>query len=178
MIAMAAVWIGLLLWLPKEGSSQIPTVCSTASHLTNMTCCPDDCGQAEGHGQCEDIPLPSTFSMASTDVRHNWPHYFTRACKCSGNYYGVDCSRCKYGYFGDNCEQKQVLARKSVQDLTAAEWSDYAEILKMARSYNSGYIVVLSETQPGTADLETADIDLYDFFVWQHHYSSKDNPGM
>ncbi len=52
---------------------------------------------------CVDLGLQH--DMESLNVRGNWPHYFTRACSCTGNYSGVDCSRSKYRHFGANCEK-------------------------------------------------------------------------
>ena len=70
--------------------------------------------------------------------------------------------------------KKQVLPRKSIQELTDSEWREYIEILNMTRSYNSGYKVVLGEYIPGTTNIDMSDINLYDLFVWQHHFASKD----
>ena len=113
--------------------------------------------------------------MNTNDVRGNWPHYFTKACKCLNNFAGVNCSRCKYGYYGNNCDKKQVLNRYSTQSLTDQQWVKYIDILRAARTYDSGYTIVLNERKPGTTDLETTNISLYDMFVWLHHFAAKDS---
>ncbi len=154
-------------------SSQIPTACSDPDSLQNLTCCPNNCGADESRGSCVDLGL--RHNMESLDVRGNWPHYFTRACSCTGNYSGVDCSRCKYGHFGTNCEKYAVISRRPIHLLTGEEWTNYTNILKMSRTRDSGYEIVLDQYRPGTVDIETADIDLYDFFVWLHHFAAKDS---
>ncbi len=167
--------IAVVTLLPQIVDSQIPTVCTDAESLENMECCPDDCGAATGRGRCDDIDLPQDFNMLSTDVRSNWPHYFTRACSCNGNYGGFDCSRCTNGYYGDNCENNAILPRTSIQSLTPEEWTVYIETLKMARTADSRYSVILQEAQPGTPNLSKREVTIYQLFVWLHHYTAKDS---
>ena len=172
MVAICAAIAALSL---QNVNSQIPTECADQVSLDTLTCCPNGCGESDNRGECMDIDFAERpHDMTTTDVRRNWPHYFTRACKCSGNYGGVDCSRCKYGYYGATCDQKEVLARSSIQELDDEEWAEYIDIIRETRTFNSGYKIVLGEYVPGTTDFETADIDLYDFFVWAHHYTAKD----
>lgn len=171
-----AVCICILAVFAEKGHSQIPTICANEDDFTGSICCPNDCGE---HGECVDVQLPTHFDPNSTDVRSNWPHYFNRTCKCDENYFGVNCSRCKYGHFGENCMEKEVIARKSVQDLTPAEWRDYINIIKMTRNYDSGYVVITGETTKPTcsppSDSIKYDVKLYNFFAWLHHYAAKDN---
>ena len=166
-ISLAAIFQGV--------SAQIPAACANEESLWTLTCCPNECREADGRGVCEDIDLPDHYNMTSSDVRANWPHYFTRACRCTGNYWGYDCSRCKYGYYGEDCSQNQTRPRDSIQQLTDEEWCDYIQILKWTRNHPSGHVVVLNEAQPGNTDIQTQPIHLYDLFVWLHHYAAKDN---
>ena len=164
-----------VLFLLQGVNSQIPAACTDAVSLQTLTCCPNQCGANEGRGVCANLDLPPNYSTTSTDARENWPHYFTRGCKCNKNYGGYDCSACKYGYYGTTCNQTQVLPRKSIQQLTEQEWRDYIEILKMARSYPSGYKIVLGKYAPGTTNIEMSNITLYNLFIWQHHFAAKDS---
>ena len=174
-------WIFLLFTAAiirsPQGSAQIPVACLSESSLQGKTCCPNECGQDQGRGLCMDIDLPANYDEDSRDVRYNWPHYFTRACSCTGNYAGVDCSRCKYGYYGSACSQKEVLPRKSLQDFSDEEWTDYINTLKMTRTHDSGYGVVVGEYPPGTsaADMKMVNLSLYNLLVWRHHYAVKDS---
>ena len=69
-----------VLFLLQSVDSQIPVACTDAERLRTLTCCPSQCGANEGYGECADLDLPPNYSMTSTDVRENWPHYFTRGC--------------------------------------------------------------------------------------------------
>ena len=67
--------------MPQCTVGQIPTVCADEDSLENLVCCPitDDgeCGVDANRGQCVDFNL-NGHRMDTTDVRANWPHYFTR----------------------------------------------------------------------------------------------------
>ena len=168
-----AVCLSLLALLPERVWSQIPSVCAKRDNFENSICCPDECGE---NGRCVDVQLPPAFDSSSSDVKGNWPHYFTRACKCFGNYHGVSCSRCKYGYFGETCTETEVIPRKSVLDLTAEDWSDYIKTIKMTRTYDSGYVVITSENPTGNsppAEDMKRNVSLYNLFVWVHNYAAR-----
>ena len=159
---------------PRIVLAQIPTVCARVDNLRNLECCPDKCGADNDRGTCAEIGIPH--NMTTTDVRSNWPHYFTRACNCSKNFAGVDCSRCKYGYYGNDCDKKQVLSRNSTPNLRDKPWwVKYYGILRATRTYVSGYTIVLNEREPGTTDLMTTTVSLYDLFVWLHHFAAKNS---
>ena len=73
--------------------------------------------------------------------------------------------------------KKQVLPRKNIMDLTDQEWTEYITILKMSRKYCSEYKIILDEVLPGTkiTGNQMREINLYDLFVWLHHYAAKNN---
>ena len=169
------IYLAAVTLILQRASAQIPADCADAQSLDTQTCCPNNCGEADGRGVCADVDLPGNYSISSPDARANWPHYFTRACRCTGNYWGYDCTRCKYGYYGEDCSQQQTLPRRSIQELTNEEWRDYIQILKWTRNHTSEYVVILNEAQPGNTDIQTQPIHLYDLFVWLHHYAAKDN---
>ena len=125
------------------------------------------------------LTLPPGYSNETTDVRSNWPHYFTQACQCNGNFGGYDCSRCRYGYYGEDCSKSQVLPRRSIHEYTDEDWNEFNEILNLAKMYQSEYTVILEEQEPGTSNHTMVNISVYDLFVWLHHYGAKDslNPG-
>ena len=69
-------------WLiPQCTVGQIPTACADNDSLENLRCCPTTadgvCGENANRGQCVDLIIDG-YSRNTTDVRANWPHYFTQ----------------------------------------------------------------------------------------------------
>ena len=163
--------------LSQLSSAQIPTACTNEDSLENLICCPTTedgvCGQDAGRGSC--VPLDfENYDNQTSDVRVNWPHYYTRICQCSSNFGGYDCSRCKFGYYGPDCSQFKVLPRTPVREFTDDDWEEYNDIIRMTRDYDSGYSAVLEESAPGNASIVTLPLKLYEYYVWVHHYTAKD----
>ena len=168
----------VLLGLVYRGSlAQIPTACADRQSLEQMTCCPVTadgvCGGEAGRGECASVNF-DRHSNDTTNVRVNWPHYHTRICKCNGNFGGYDCSRCKYGYYGRDCASRAIIPRKPVREFSEEEWQEFIAIIRMTKTWESDYKVVLEERVPGTADLNMTNASLYDMWVWFHHYAGKD----
>ena len=70
-------------WLiPQFTVGQIPTVCTNKLSLKTLTCCPTTvdgvCGANANRGRCVKLNTPIKIT---TNVRKNWPHYFTRVRK-------------------------------------------------------------------------------------------------
>lgn len=166
------------VFLSSVANAQIPTVCTDQNSLVNSVCCPVTadgvCGEDANRGTCISLNFPN-YNATTSDVRVNWPHYYTQICQCNGNFGGYDCSRCQFGYYGADCSQFQVLPRPPVRELSDSDWADYINIVRMTRSYNSGYSAVLTESLPGTADIPTVNLTVYEFYVWIHHYTAKDS---
>lgn len=163
--------------LLQSTSAQIPTVCSDADSLENTICCPTTtdgvCGENANRGQC--VSLATSPRNDTADVRANWPHYFTQICQCTGNYGGYDCSRCKFGYYGENCSQFQVLPRRPLRNYTDEEWSELNRILRLTKTYESDYVIILEEQVAGTSNQTMVNVSLYNLYVWIHHYGAKDS---
>lgn len=182
MSAVALLTAVLAAWLTVLTEAQIPTVCTDQNSLENSICCPSTadgiCGKSANRGDCVTLD-PYNYDDGSSDVRENWPHYFTQVCKCYGNFAGYDCSRCKFGYYGTYCQDFQVLPRPPARDLSDKDWADFAYLVKIAKTSDSGYSAVLEESLPGNASIPTAPLSIYDYYVWIHHYTSKDtiDPG-
>ena len=103
---------------------------------------------------------------------------WSQSCQCNGNYAGYDCSRCKFGHYGEDCSQSQVLPRLSIASYTDEDWEEFIDILRMLLTHDSGYVVILEESYPGNSDLVTSNITLYKLYVWLHHYASRDTAVM
>ena len=97
-----------------------------------------------------------------------------QVCQCKGDYSGYDCSRCTFGHYGPNCSQSEVLPRRPLASYTDDDWEDFIEIIQLMRSYDSGYVVILEESLPGSSSWLMRNITLYNLYVWLHQYASKD----
>lgn len=107
-------------------SAQFPRVCVTPEGLRSAQCCPspfglenDPCGASTGRGQCVDVSADARahgpqYPYDGRDDRERWPlRFFTRACRCNGNFSGFDCGRCRHGLTGDACEQRVPVGQRN-----------------------------------------------------------------
>ena len=101
--------------------------------------------------------------------------FTSQVCQCNGNYAGYDCSRCKFGHYGPDCSQSQVLPRPPVATYTDSDWAAFIDTIVQSRTFDSGYVAVLEEAVPGTTNLKMTNISLYKLFVWLHHFAAKDS---
>jgi tyrosinase len=158
-------------------TAQFPKDCMKPAILQTKRCCPDECGSQEGRGMCGRL---SVDLAEGSSVRDAWPYYFDHICICNDNFAGYNCSRCKYGYYGENCNNSIVVERRPISDYSPQEWEEYVNILNMTKLHPSDYMVFLEEpqlsTNPDLSQLPTSNVlMLYDLFVWQHHYPAKDS---
>ena len=180
MTPSVAVGVALLLavFAVRDAAAQIPTACADAESLSNLRCCPTTpegvCGADANRGACVTLDREG-FSTETTDVRLNWPHFYTQVCQCNGNFGGYDCSRCTFGYYGADCSQKQLLPRRPLRDFSEEDWSDFRDVLRLTRTYDPGYVVLQEESIPGNASIATTNVTLYGLYVWIHHYTAKDS---
>ena len=157
--------------------AQIPRVCAT----TGRTCCPvpevtgatTECGSNLGRGVCRSVSSKCNTEYTNDDYddpRRNWPSYFfDKICQCNGNYAGYDCSECKFGYEGNDCNTKSTLReRRNIMDMTDSEWEDYNNKIITAKNAEESRYVILVDDKP-------VNISLYNMFVWMHHYVAKNN---
>ncbi|XP_068121835.1 tyrosinase-like [Hyperolius riggenbachi] len=181
-----AIW---LLYL-SQVSGQFHRECVTSEALREKVCCPawdgSPCGELAGHGKCS-INTSSEHSSAPEDYHHSlydpscmddrmfWPHgHFKHYCQCYGNYSGYNCGQCKYGHYGDKCDQRKTLIRREIRSLHSKERMKFIRYLKMAKTTTSrDFVILVSEnrTRPETFGYKNASV--YDIFVWIHHYATK-----
>ena len=178
--------------------AQIPIPCANTESLGTRTCCPvpndltenaGPCGVNLNRGSCKNIAIPdSKFDPSETDARKNWPiQYFNMTCVCAERFGGVDCGECSYAYNDGTteCTQKTIRPRKSVSDMTDADWKQYRETLLKAKTSPSRYMIVPIDFTTHEALVESmideALVDsminptTYDLFTWMHHTAAKDN---
>ncbi|KAM6907518.1 LOW QUALITY PROTEIN: tyrosinase-like [Xenentodon cancila] len=179
--------VALLLCLVPT-YQQFPRLCATQEALRTKECCPvwegdgSACGARSGRGSCEDVrvsgqPDGPQYPFSGIDDREKWPLvFYNRTCQCAGNYMGFNCADCKFGYFGENCNERRESLRRNIFHLTRAERIRFVSYLNLAKQTISRDYVVLTgtyrEMQNGSNPM-FADVSVYDVFVWMHYYVSR-----
>ena len=112
------------------------------------------------------------------DFRYNWPaQIFTHVCKCKGNWAGYDCSRCKRGYNGTDCQNRTSVVRKSFLDLSPSEKNRIIEVFNMAKDMHmeSDFTVPIGPIGEKPSNTHSfISLPLYDIFVTFHYYTIRD----
>ena len=187
-----ALWMYVVLLLPcylvYKAGAQFPSSCTDHNSLTSKTCCPasaglsNPCG-APDRGECTEITVRNWTDKDThfkdfhkLDDRTNWPKlFYTKVCKCKGQFAGYDCSKCKFGYRGNDCtEKKQSLIRKDARKLTKVEKDNYMRVMNKSRYVTSDYKVATTfydDMKPNTTNF--VEVSIYDFYVWMHYYSAR-----
>lgn len=168
--------------------TQFPRVCVTAEGLRSAQCCPspnglgdDPCGASLGRGQCVDVSADTRahgpqYPYTGRDDRESWPRrFFTRACRCNGNYSGFDCGRCKHAHTGEECQQRVPVVRRNVLTLSAEQKRVFVSALDQAKRTTHPDIVIAtrhySEIFGPDNSTQFQNISIYNLFVWTHYYS-------
>ncbi|KAM4726512.1 tyrosinase-like [Anableps anableps] len=167
---------------------QFPRLCSTQEALQTKECCPawegdgSACGARSGRGSCEDVEISEQsdgpqYPFSGLDDREKWPLvFYNRTCQCAGNFMGFNCGDCKFGYFGDNCNERRESLRRNIFHLTRAERNRLISYLNLAKqTVSRDYVVATGtykEMENGSNPM-FADVSVYDVFVWMHYYVSR-----
>ena len=80
-LIVVGVWL-----IPQCALGQIPSACADDESLENLRCCPTTangvCGEDANRGECVELNIDG-YSRDTTDVRANWPHYYTQVSNIS-----------------------------------------------------------------------------------------------
>ena len=109
-----------------------------------------------------------------------------RSCKCRGNFAGYDCSKCEYGYYGNECNQKKVLIRKNFAKLSSEEQDRFMMYMNMTRYVESDYLVSTAIYQEIDDTINNGGdptrlftiVSIHDLFVWLHYYAANRNTAL
>ncbi|XP_023665110.2 5,6-dihydroxyindole-2-carboxylic acid oxidase [Paramormyrops kingsleyae] len=181
LVALCAVLVG----------AQFPRECVTPEGLRSGECCPspsgtpgDGCGAATGRGQCVAVTADSRphgpqYPHDGRDDRERWPlRFFNRTCQCNGNFSGYNCGRCRHGLAGPNCDQRVLVVRRNVMQLSAEEKRAFIQALDQAKRTAHPDLVVVTRRYedvfgPDGSTMQFENITIYNYFVWSHYYSVK-----
>ncbi|XP_054610758.1 tyrosinase-like [Dunckerocampus dactyliophorus] len=176
-----------LIWAPSL--QQFPRPCATRQALLTKECCPSwegdgsACGASSGRGFCQDVEMSDApdgpqYPYRGVDDREKWPLvFFNRTCQCTGNFMGFNCGDCKFGYFGENCNEKRQTLRRNIFHLSRGERIRLVSYLNLAKQTVSSDYVVLTGTyqeMDNGSNPMFANVSVYDVFVWMHYYVSHD----
>ncbi|XP_064402552.1 L-dopachrome tautomerase-like [Halichondria panicea] len=175
--------------------AQFSAVCNTPENLQNKVCCPNNCNRDRGRGDCVNVTstaydqsdradqeivavlrnAPNVLQKGTIDSRYLWPTMvFENVCICSGNFYGVDCSECAFGWSGENCENKTLVVRRSFGSLSSSEKESVTNGMLMLKSEMGYWSVVTEEPPTASGRVTLQDVSTYDFLVYIHHHVSRD----
>ena len=194
---MLVLLFAVLLLFPCSLFAQFPAVCNTPDSLQTKTCCPNNCG-GPTRGNCQNITArvvaqwemadsevneilqdtPNEPQKGTADARYLWPTVvFERVCDCRGNYGGVDCNECDFGWTGTDCStRKTPVIRKSFNRLTTAEKQTLINAtrdLKKEMGYWSVIVGEPSNYTSGTVTLQ--NVSTYNQFIYFHQYVTRDD---
>lgn len=187
----------LFLLFPWFASSQFPAVCNSKERLDTKMCCPNNCS-GPTRGTCKNITAevaaqwevanrtvtkilrdaPDEAEKGSVDARYLWPTIvFERVCECKGNYGGVDCSKCDFGWTGSNCnERKRPVVRRSFGRLTPEEKEAVVSATKGLKDETGYWSVIVEEPLNYTfGRVKLQNVSTYDFFIYLHNYVARAN---
>ncbi|XP_077356760.1 5,6-dihydroxyindole-2-carboxylic acid oxidase-like [Festucalex cinctus] len=169
--------------------AQFPRECVTPEGLRSGQCCPSPpgldagpCGSGAGRGQCASVsadarPHGPQYPHDGRDDRERWPvRFFNRTCRCSGNFSGYNCGRCRHGWAGADCDQRVSVVRRNVMQLSAAEKRAFVNALDRAKRALHPDLVIATRRRaeilgPDGNSTLFQNVSIYNYFVWSHYYS-------
>ena len=143
-------YIFILLFTASFIYSIVPKNCVHNVSSSEKICCPIPqgyevpCGGI-GRGGCHDlnIDLDKVETPLKMDDRLNWPiKFFKRMCYCEGNYFGIACETCWYGWEGKNCDRKVTIERRNIFSFSNKEKKMFLNILQISYQIPSEYMIL------------------------------------
>lgn len=108
------------------------------------------------------------------DDRLNWPKaFFKNTCHCMGNFAGYACHECKFGYYGEDCEERRIQKRRKFQTMDKKEQQRFISLLHKSKTTLSDYVAIKAEKHDPPENFTFVDISVYDFFIYIHYYSAR-----
>lgn len=147
-------------------------------------CCPtptgaeNPCG-GKGIGTCQRlfIQLEALPMYLLVDDRMQWPsRFFSYACSCEGNYFGIACDECWFGWKGPLCNQRDEVVRRNVLSFNQKEREMFVNIVAKTAEVPTKYLILFEGDKIHSDPLwspKFLDVDLKYFLVFLHKYPSR-----
>ena len=196
---MLLLLFAVLLLLPWTSSAQFPAICNTPDSIQTKTCCPNNCG-GPTRGSCVNITAqvtaqrekadpevnailedaPNQPQKGTADARYLWPTVvFENVCVCNGNFGGVDCNECDFGWtgIGSGCTtRKTPVNRTSFGRLTTIEKQTVVNATRDLKNEMGYWSVIVAEPHNYTSGrVALQNVSTYDFFIYLHDYVARDD---
>lgn len=187
----SASWIVSLslvtvVFFSTEVKGLIPKVCVQNITATGGSgvCCPVPKGSIHpcggiGIGTCQRqfIQHEPLHSYLQKDDRMQWPsRFFKYMCQCEGNYFGVGCETCWFGWKGANCNKQKKTIRRDIMSYTPEERQKFVNIVAKMPDTPTDYLIIF-EKDPIYSDPlwkpRFIEVDLQYYIAYIHRYSSR-----
>ncbi|XP_070566439.1 tyrosinase-like [Ptychodera flava] len=164
----------------------LPKNCASSESLSFKECCPvpfgltGKCGGPR-RGRCVELQplvIDPVKGFGGDLDRFQWPTQFVqRACNCLGNFDGADCSSCKFGWTGPNCDVPKTRTRRNILTMPREEVNKFQSYLHQAKDTVSDYMIptTLYNDMDNGRNPKFNEINVYDEFVWMHYFAARRN---
>lgn len=172
------------IWFPHITEAQIPRVCVANVTSYEKRCCPraiqngEVCG-GELRGECATIsvfkePVDPVFEI---DDRLEWPRrFFHHLCHCKGNFFGVACEECKFGWTGPDCSVRKIYTRRNIWSFSPREIEMLQQILLRSDQIESEYMLLVEKDvfhSDPLRDPVFINTTMHKYIVAMHRYASR-----
>ena len=124
------------------------------------------------------LDAPNQPQKGTADSRYLWPTVvFERVCSCTGNFGGVACGECDFGWTGGDCAtRKTPVVRRRFASLSEEEKQTFVNATRDLKNEMGFWSVIVEEPSnysSGTVTLQ--NVSTYDFFVYLHNFVTRDD---
>ncbi|XP_059499247.1 tyrosinase-like [Stegostoma tigrinum] len=167
--------------LVSSAATQFPRVCTQPSALSSQTCCPvweqdgTACGEKSGRGRCQAQADLHTPEPSRKDFRMAWPSsFYRRVCVCNSPFAGFDCSECRDGYWGAQCQRRALTVRRALHEMSWAERQRFVNQLVLAKTtVSQRYVILVSGNTSDPSSFTFQNASVYDICTWVHYVAAK-----
>lgn len=190
LLLIVGALVCILGWLgAPRAAAFMPAVCFSNATVSGGSgvCCPVPKGRNEACGgrsigSCERLFIQSddlrTYGLFVQDDRFNWPtRFFSHLCKCEGNFFGLACNECYFGWTGPNCDQRVTYVRKNALKMTPKEQEMFVNVVAQMPKVMTEYLIPIESdlfhSDPMTPDMKWEPTNLHYFIAAVHQYASR-----